>query len=63
MGNASAMNEEDSLVGRCCKRKSDHLIYFNGSPSRNYAVYLCDIHINTPPFDKNILKIIKLEDI
>lgn len=55
------MREEDFLVGRCCKNKSDHLVYFNGNPSRNYAVYLCSNHLNTPPFDKNILKVIKLE--
>lgn len=56
------MREEDFLVGRCCKSKSDYLVYFNGNPSRNYAVYLCNTHLNTTPFDKNILKVIKLEE-
>lgn len=56
------MREEDFLVGRCCKGKSDHLVYFNGNPSRDYAVYLCKHHLNRPPYDSNILKIINLED-
>ncbi|WP_157999268.1 hypothetical protein [Candidatus Nitrosarchaeum limnium] len=55
------MNEEDFLVGRCCTDKSKYLIYFNGKPSKNYAVYVCIKHFNKMPFNKNILKIITLE--
>lgn len=52
------MNEEDHLAWRCCPNESKYLIYFNGNPSKNYAVYICKIHFNVAPFDKNILKII-----
>lgn len=54
------MTEEDCLVGRCCERKSEYLIVFNGKPMRDYAVYLCKIHLNESPFNANILKITSL---
>lgn len=54
------MNEEDHLVGRCCKRNSEYLVHFNGNPSGNYAVYLCKHHFNQSPFNRNILKIIPI---
>ncbi len=56
------MNEEDFLVGRCCKKESNYLVHYNGNPSGDYVVYLCNNHLNKPPFDKHILKIEKLEE-
>ena len=57
------MSEENNLVGRCCKNFSEYLVYFNGNPLRDYAVFICRAHFNTPPFDKNILKIVELRKI
>ena len=60
--NDRKLSEENHLVGRCCTNKLKYLMYFNGKPSKNYAVYICEIHFNKAPYDKNILKIIKLRD-
>ena len=57
------MSEADLLVGRCCKKYSEYLVYFNGNPLKDYAVFLCEDHFNAPPFDKNILKIVELSKI
>jgi len=54
------MNEEELLVGRCCNMKSEYLIVFNGKPMRDYAVYLCKIHLNESPYNANILRITQL---
>ena len=51
-----------NIIGRCCRNKGDIIILYNGNPSKNYAVILCEKHFNQSPFNKHILKIIPLEE-
>jgi len=46
---------------KICHNKATLLVFYNGSPSKNYSVILCDQHASESPFNQNILKITLLE--
>ena len=58
------MNSENNLniIGRCCRKKGKDIFFYNGSPTENYSIILCKEHEGKPPYDKNILKIIPLQE-
>ena len=55
----------DSKVIYCavknCNHKAKLVVFYNGAPSEDYSVILCDNHASVSPFNQNILKIILLE--
>ena len=49
------------IIGKCCKEIPEYLVKFNGSPSSDYSILLCKLHLNKKPFDKNILHVKELK--
>ena len=54
---------DPNIIGRCCNKKGKFIILYNGSPTENYSIILCDDHNGEPPYNKNILKIFPMEEL
>jgi len=54
---------DKNIMGTCCRKIPDYIVRYNGSPSSDYSVLLCKLHLNKKPFDKNILFIKELKNI
>lgn len=51
-----------NIIGTCCNEISDFIVRYNGSPSFDYSVLLCKLHLSKKPFDKNILFVKELKN-
>lgn len=58
------MNENifTNILGKCCSNIPDYLVRYNGSPSKDYSVLLCKIHLCKKPFEQNILFVKELKN-
>ena len=50
------MNLDVEFLGNCCKKKAKYLIVYDGRPSKNYSVLVCEIHQTEEPYNKNIIQ-------
>jgi hypothetical protein len=58
------MNENicKNIIDQCCSNTPDYLVMYNGSPSTDYSVLLCKIHLCKKPFEQNILFVKELQN-
>ncbi len=58
------MNEEicKNILGQCCNNIPAYLVRYNGSPSTDYSLLLCKIHLCKKPFEQNILFVKELKN-
>lgn len=50
------------IIGRCCNNKASYLVVYNGNPCSNYSLLICNEHMNTEPFNREILETKKIGD-
>ena len=43
-------------MGSCCKKEPKFLVVYDGRPTKNYSVLVCEIHSTLEPFNKNIIQ-------
>ncbi len=56
------MNYSNSKVlGKCCKNDSKYSALYNNEPLENFWLFLCEEHVFSETFEKNRVKLEKIE--
>ncbi len=50
-------------LGNCCNKKAKFLVVYDGRPTKNYSVYICEFHSTVEPFNKNIIQTNRFDEI
>jgi len=50
------MKLDVEFLGSCCKKKPKFLVVYDGRPTKNYSVLVCEIHSTVEPYNRNIIQ-------